>query len=425
MNLFRRRVPGQTIVLLALMLIVLVGFVGLSVDVGNAVSRQRRSQSAANAGALAGMNGARQGITWGQVRVEIAEALRGHGVTGTAAAASTLSAFSQLRNKDTGAVEAFVRIPNSNDAAPKNVFRIRVVVNERVDTYFARVVGRNNLPARAQALACGAGYGTATYPFGVPFSLRAPDNRWVATWNGSEGNSSYSAMPGSSQEWQIDDKFLIPFASRTITSTAQFAAILTFNADGDRANLGAELTIPGTYHFGGCQSNSAPGCYEEIPPSALGTGSGARDSTYGILQQDYSLTLQDWIKGNKSDAVFANNTPIYNLSANSSARARLDFLKSADSELLLPMYDRVFRYENVGAGAALGEPNGGQDRNSAFQAKRMGRFVLIDYYVDTASQVTPDPLYPTQEANGYLVLQYKGQALPSAVVCALPGSGAQ
>jgi uncharacterized membrane protein len=48
--------PGQSIVLLALMLVVIIGFVALSVDVGNAYAEQRRVQSAANAGALAGMN---------------------------------------------------------------------------------------------------------------------------------------------------------------------------------------------------------------------------------------------------------------------------------------------------------------------------------------------------------------------------------
>ena len=56
MNPHSRHQAGQSIVILAITLVVLVAMVGLSVDVGIAYAQQRRVQSIANAGALAGMH---------------------------------------------------------------------------------------------------------------------------------------------------------------------------------------------------------------------------------------------------------------------------------------------------------------------------------------------------------------------------------
>ncbi len=52
----RYKQPGQSLPLIAVMLVVIIGLVGMSVDVGNAYGQQRRIQLVTNAGALAGMN---------------------------------------------------------------------------------------------------------------------------------------------------------------------------------------------------------------------------------------------------------------------------------------------------------------------------------------------------------------------------------
>lgn len=50
------RVRGQSLPLLGLMIAIIVGMVGLSVDVGNTFSEERRAVTAANTAAMAGMN---------------------------------------------------------------------------------------------------------------------------------------------------------------------------------------------------------------------------------------------------------------------------------------------------------------------------------------------------------------------------------
>ena len=52
----RTKTRGQSIPLIALLIVVLIGAVGLSVDVGNNYAQQRNTVRATNASALAGMN---------------------------------------------------------------------------------------------------------------------------------------------------------------------------------------------------------------------------------------------------------------------------------------------------------------------------------------------------------------------------------
>jgi len=51
----RSSAPGQSIPLIALLIVVLIAMVGLSVDVGNTYAQQRNTVRATNAAALAGM----------------------------------------------------------------------------------------------------------------------------------------------------------------------------------------------------------------------------------------------------------------------------------------------------------------------------------------------------------------------------------
>ena len=55
-RLFRSKRQGQSIILIALIIVVLVAMVGLSVDVGNTYAQNRNAVRATNAAALAGMD---------------------------------------------------------------------------------------------------------------------------------------------------------------------------------------------------------------------------------------------------------------------------------------------------------------------------------------------------------------------------------
>ncbi|MBC8160791.1 MAG: Tad domain-containing protein, partial [Roseiflexaceae bacterium] len=87
--LFRSRSPGQSIPLIAIMLVVLFGLVGLSVDVGNTYAEQRNVVRATNAAALAGIDAVIRGSNDPTVAKIINESLMANGMRLQGASTST------------------------------------------------------------------------------------------------------------------------------------------------------------------------------------------------------------------------------------------------------------------------------------------------------------------------------------------------
>ena len=73
---------GQSIPLIALLIVVLVGAVGLAVDVGNNYAQQRNTVRATNAAALAGMNAMIQGGSDQNIKQVVQQSLRSNSVDG-------------------------------------------------------------------------------------------------------------------------------------------------------------------------------------------------------------------------------------------------------------------------------------------------------------------------------------------------------
>lgn len=149
----QRRSPGQSIVLIALVLAILVGLVALSVDVGNAYAEQRAAQRASNAAAVEGMRVITTGGTNSDAYRAIKATLEAHkikvvdGSNGAVAAPGerVLNAFYVFGD---GRTE---RIPISSDAIPSNVQYIKVELSGSQATNFAGVVGQGSLPINADA----------------------------------------------------------------------------------------------------------------------------------------------------------------------------------------------------------------------------------------------------------------------------------
>jgi hypothetical protein len=172
----RRRSPGQSIPLIAIMIVVLVAMVGLSVDVGNTFQTERRAVAASNAASLAGMNAylRRSASTTNEaIYQSIINSLRSNGVevAGSSSAPANeqlqLEAFyldSEGKPLSTGATP---RITPNGQRAPSNVGYIQVNLKGNVDTYFARVVNRNNLPVDATSYAGSCPAGEGVYPIGI------------------------------------------------------------------------------------------------------------------------------------------------------------------------------------------------------------------------------------------------------------------
>lgn len=111
---------GQTLVIVAIMLVVLVGFLGLVVDGGNVYAQRRQMQNAADAAALAGAR---------------AMAVDGHSAVEGAAAE-----YAQMN----GATACTVITTSTT---------VRAVVSKTVSTYFVRVLGITGIPVGAHAKA--------------------------------------------------------------------------------------------------------------------------------------------------------------------------------------------------------------------------------------------------------------------------------
>ncbi|MBP1466819.1 hypothetical protein EYB53_013985 [Candidatus Chloroploca sp. M-50] len=175
-QMYRRRTLGQSIPLIALMIVVLVAMVGLSVDVGNTFSQERRVVAAANASSIAGMNfvfNSRAGDTSAMVYNEILQVLTANGIDvapyGQTPDSNQVQLAAVYLDKDGRAIAGASSItPDNANAIPTNdVAFIQVRLEGQVDTYFARVVGRNDLPIGASAYAGKCPIGQGVYPFAI------------------------------------------------------------------------------------------------------------------------------------------------------------------------------------------------------------------------------------------------------------------
>lgn len=171
----RAKSRGQSIPLIALLIVVLIGAVGLAVDVGNNYAQQRNVVRATNAAALSGMNALIQGGTDQSVGQVIQQSLKSNKVDGV-----YNNAGGSASAPDQRLIEAYYLDSKGNPLAscvigscghvPSGVTYIQVRVRGDVSTYFARVLQRPTLPVKAQAFAGRCSPLQGVYPIGVQSS---------------------------------------------------------------------------------------------------------------------------------------------------------------------------------------------------------------------------------------------------------------
>jgi len=159
----RRGERGQTLVLSALLIVVLIGFVGLTVDGGEAAAEQQLVRNAADGSALAAAYSLNKGST-----IAAASTLAGQVLTADALPAGDL-AMTYLDSS--GAVTAVAA----------NVHTVRAVVTDQHRTYFLGAVGVNSLQLAATAEAL-AGSSVAA---GCALCVMAPGGSGIDTGTGS------------------------------------------------------------------------------------------------------------------------------------------------------------------------------------------------------------------------------------------------
>lgn len=336
-RLVRRRTKGQSIPLIALMILVLVAMVGLSVDVGNTFAEERKAVAASNAAALGAMDAyirRNAGTTTDTIYQRIEASFRENGVE--------LAGQEQLRLNATyldatgqPISNALPTIsPGDSSPVPENVAYIQVRIEGTVDTYFARVVGRDDLPLNATAYAGTCPANSGVYPIAV-------DAQYVSEFKFNDlGDHDYTEITSGPYRGYTSSRMYM----KSSTNSGSFSWLRWMEgtgATGANANSNRELSASLTG-----EGNIAAG-FEEAPWPAVNEP--PRPAVYPELPGQ--LNVGDWVHGSSG----------WNNSTN-----RLDAMDShieIGTRMILPIYDT-----SLGGGS-----------NAQFRVVRLGLFVLTDY----------------------------------------------
>ena len=170
-RLIRTRARGQSIPLIALMIVVLFGMVGLAVDVGNTYAEQRSTIRASNAAALVGMNTLISGGNDSTIYSAIVKSLESNGIRVAAPGAQPQPGERVLEANYLDAsgnpLASCPTVGSCGTLKPTGAAYLRVNVGGRVDTFFARLVGQDTLPVNANAFSSRGPCATGVYPIVV------------------------------------------------------------------------------------------------------------------------------------------------------------------------------------------------------------------------------------------------------------------
>jgi hypothetical protein len=345
--------------LIALMIVVLVAMVGLAVDVGNTYAEQRNTQRATNAAALAGMGNLIRGGDDNSVYSVIKSSLTSNNIHVAAGA----HAESGERVVDANYLDAsgnpLTACPNvgSNCTATQlqGAKYIRVNVSGKVDTFFARVVGRPDLPVAADSWVSRGPCVSGVYPILVRDTLLGANG-----FTNSE--SSYSDADYRNKTVKT---IYIHDAVNNPSGGFNWTRWNANNGDqvsgGTAAATEAMMTGPG---------NIAKGFDEAAWPASNSLN---LPKPTGYPLKPGQLTPGDWLYA---------NTGVGN---SSGLQAQLAYHMNHKTVLILPIWDA-----EVGSGSG-----------ATFHASRLGGFLLLGYNLSGA----------TSGPNaGYIKLAYVGDS---------------
>lgn len=357
-RLFRSKRQGQSIILIALIIVVLVGMVGLSVDVGNTYAQNRNAVRSTNAAALAAMDKLIRGGADSDVGAVIKASFQSNGITAQIDPSASPQPGERrilARYLDSNGNQLGACTVGSCGTVPANVAYIQVNTTGTVDTYFARVLGQQTLPVKAQAFAAQCTPVNGVYPIAV---------------NAADLGANGFLPPTIESEK--------PFYGRYSDETYQN---LTTRRIYRKTNFGD----PGSFSW--LQWSTDPGQGSQVELANMLTGDGDLDIGFkevapwpnpnasaptGYPLYPGQLTDGDWIPGNTGNT---NSTAV---------RAALDYHKANRTILNLPIVDQSVQ----------------QGQNAAYHFVRLGAFYLRDY------NLTGN--------NSYFDLVYIGQASKKA-----------
>jgi hypothetical protein len=337
----RQRRRGQSIPIIALMIVILVAMVGLSVDVGNTFSRERQAVSASNSAALAGMSvylrrSIDSNITPGDVYNAIERSLIANSIEVGDGAPNNLKIY-YIDTEGNVIGELDKDKTSFPDDQGQSVGYLQVSVDGKVDTSFARVVGRPDLPINAQAYAGVCPINSGVYPIGID----------TATITGNAFNDigvdpsepdEYKELPGGLFQRRI-------YVKDTGTP-GNFSWLRWRDKDGStgksansQQELAASLTGDGTISAGIEEADWPQG--ETVPA--------------GYPEQPGTINPGDWIHA-------STGWKGGNAGSEASANAAIQQFILNETNLILPIYSRTI----------------GNGQNAQFLVSSLGVFVITD-----------------------------------------------
>ncbi len=244
--MYTKHEKGQAIIILAIALVVLLAFAALAIDAGNAYTKQREVQNAADAAALAGARqlviecsklGQNPGPTAANLSYPQPAGQPGSGQIDQMVSANSEGAVMQAyylnsAGQRLGPIDPSLPVPCSCALGANRATGVEVVVNNSTPSFLAGIIGQPTIAVHAAAK---ARYGTVEtvasglYPFtrrNIPIeknqlmTLRILDNAdtlpgnfgWL-TWDGQNnvpalcvsltppGNSQIYYNPGTPPSW--------------------------------------------------------------------------------------------------------------------------------------------------------------------------------------------------------------------------------
>ncbi|MBC8161125.1 MAG: hypothetical protein H7Z42_07885, partial [Roseiflexaceae bacterium] len=366
-----------SIPLIAIMLVVLFGLVGLSVDVGNTYAEQRNVVRATNAAALAGIDAVIRGSDDRTVSKIVNESLMANGMMLQGASTSTGEDSNGVTGNRT--VRAYYMNVEgkhlcdvgSCDPVPASTNYIQVTVGGTVDTYFARVVGRPNLPVANTSFAYRCPPTNGVYPIAVSFEnidfsanqFKLPTANDQKGPNGEQDHGTYSDTLYDSKVWRRI------YLKDTGFPAGSFSWLRWTNEKQSGAELATALGGEGTLVEG----------FEE---AAWPTGF-AESAPTGYPLSPKQLTPGDWIHGDPGLS--------WSNGGNGSVRPALEAHLTKRTMMILPIIDAV----------------AGQGANSQFKMAAFGKFYIVDGHPNDPNK---GGISQNGGRNAYIDLVYLGPA---------------
>lgn len=260
---------GQVLVMVAVLLVVLLGFTGVAIDLGRQNAEQRHIQTAADAAALAACRALIDGASDAAAATAARNVARIN-LTGSPSGTATSIAPDNAREYEDGHAGDPTYLTSGVIVSGTSV---RVAISSTIQTTLARVVGVPTLDTGARAR-CQTQGGPA-----IPIVAR----RYDGAPGPNNGFTDYVATAATANNGQVDPNNVLGYDGRTPASELEPGP--TFELYGPGAKASNESSFRGfvALDVRNFQSTTSRVYYNEVPP-------GVTENTLKDMQGDYLLT---------------------------------------------------------------------------------------------------------------------------------------